>query len=809
MVEGILLSFNRIPQGQGPYPTEEPIQSSFRDGQLVQLSSQAQQQQASQQRRPRKHSYSSSYSYRDRTNKLDQVSEQQSGQAEQRPRKHSYSSSFSHPEQTFKPQAFHKPILGPDPPSPATVPSPAFPSTERNSLEYDRQRFAPKPRASGSNSFVDQNPPKLTSGRSRAFTGIFRGMTDRRSSSAAGGPPEQRSTSPSYDLNPQDRARRRRSRSLHLTGSVLDRARPVPSEYHDFERQTTTRQEQRKSLHNHDSSGDGRSIQDRGQKSKTNHGPESNHYYNPNTTMTDGRTKRLSGGFGDPTNTQGRWTSQPYSGAGKDRPNFFRRVFSSGKNPNAADTKAPQLPPMSMKRDPEPETRAQTATTPAPTAVHQSQVPNVPPMSTSEHENSPRNDRPSLNKKTSSFFRRRKKTVGEKEAPPFGVETRARNGADPKLAVKSPSVSSLRKVMDPFLADAQSPQDKYFDSLEHQPEGVAPAGDVRNSKRGSFPQAAVEGVVPVLPSPRNLSKSSAGNSQRTDASTGTRKGSETEPFSDSRQGDGIVGKSGDVAESSRDFVSPQPDAHRQPQDSSRSFWPKRTHSLGKKSKPAINAPAAAAAERKTMTPRDEFNRDNPAGNDSADVAVMNKPTRIWLNQSDSDVNRESAMSTPGPLSDSTSIARSQVPSSEDIPMLKPVSTPTRNMPFVQDFSDETPRASEANNVDSEFLVPSTDDHDRAEAIFNGGDDPLTHTKGAIALGGVDPGAEPLRVAYMMLFDFTGLNILLALRDLCGRLVLKGETQQVDRVLNTFSRRWCDCNPNHGFKKFGKSPWRDM
>jgi Sec7-like guanine-nucleotide exchange factor len=40
--------------------------------------------------------------------------------------------------------------------------------------------------------------------------------------------------------------------------------------------------------------------------------------------------------------------------------------------------------------------------------------------------------------------------------------------------------------------------------------------------------------------------------------------------------------------------------------------------------------------------------------------------------------------------------------------------------------------------------------------------------------------------------------------LCERLVLRGETQQVDRIMVAFSHRWCEDNPNHGFKTSGRS-----
>ncbi|KAI6125778.1 hypothetical protein EV401DRAFT_1855654 [Pisolithus croceorrhizus] len=49
--------------------------------------------------------------------------------------------------------------------------------------------------------------------------------------------------------------------------------------------------------------------------------------------------------------------------------------------------------------------------------------------------------------------------------------------------------------------------------------------------------------------------------------------------------------------------------------------------------------------------------------------------------------------------------------------------------------------------------------------------------------------------YMDYYDFTGLRLDSAFRRLCGKLYLKAETQQVDRILEEFSRRFWDCNPN--------------
>ncbi|KAF4598097.1 hypothetical protein EYR38_006491 [Pleurotus pulmonarius] len=48
--------------------------------------------------------------------------------------------------------------------------------------------------------------------------------------------------------------------------------------------------------------------------------------------------------------------------------------------------------------------------------------------------------------------------------------------------------------------------------------------------------------------------------------------------------------------------------------------------------------------------------------------------------------------------------------------------------------------------------------------------------------------------YMDFFDFATLRLDMAFRRLCAKLYLKAETQQVDRILDEFSRRYWDCNP---------------
>lgn len=53
-------------------------------------------------------------------------------------------------------------------------------------------------------------------------------------------------------------------------------------------------------------------------------------------------------------------------------------------------------------------------------------------------------------------------------------------------------------------------------------------------------------------------------------------------------------------------------------------------------------------------------------------------------------------------------------------------------------------------------------------------------------------------AFMNLFTFKGKSIMGALRDLCEKLYMKGESQQLHRIMESFSKAWHNMNPNHGF-----------
>lgn len=95
-----------------------------------------------------------------------------------------------------------------------------------------------------------------------------------------------------------------------------------------------------------------------------------------------------------------------------------------------------------------------------------------------------------------------------------------------------------------------------------------------------------------------------------------------------------------------------------------------------------------------------------------------------------------------------------------------------------------------------------DDRQLARRMYDGDDDDSNQT--ATLLGQQTEQGERLREAYMQLFNFANINILSALRELCGRLVMRAETQQVDRILGAFSSRWWLNNPNNGFISKGEN-----
>lgn len=51
-------------------------------------------------------------------------------------------------------------------------------------------------------------------------------------------------------------------------------------------------------------------------------------------------------------------------------------------------------------------------------------------------------------------------------------------------------------------------------------------------------------------------------------------------------------------------------------------------------------------------------------------------------------------------------------------------------------------------------------------------------------------------AYVDAFDFAGSTIVQALRTILDKFRLPGEAQKIDRIMEKFASRYCECNPGY-------------
>ncbi|CAK5265616.1 unnamed protein product [Mycena citricolor] len=108
----------------------------------------------------------------------------------------------------------------------------------------------------------------------------------------------------------------------------------------------------------------------------------------------------------------------------------------------------------------------------------------------------------------------------------------------------------------------------------------------------------------------------------------------------------------------------------------------------------------------------------------------------------------------------------------------------------------TPSHSPSRGEDSEEM--DARGKELATRCWNEDEDFLGKEKIAEWLGGVASINKVALYHYLDFFDFSGLRLDMAFRRLCAKLFLKAETQQVDRILEQFSRRYWECNPGGAY-----------
>lgn len=83
----------------------------------------------------------------------------------------------------------------------------------------------------------------------------------------------------------------------------------------------------------------------------------------------------------------------------------------------------------------------------------------------------------------------------------------------------------------------------------------------------------------------------------------------------------------------------------------------------------------------------------------------------------------------------------------------------------------------------------------AREFFEGSSAHVAPDKVAMFIGGPRPVNNAALRHYMQHFDMRGLKLDQAFRELCTKLHLKAESQEIDRIIEGFSARFYDCNPN--------------
>ncbi|RFU35476.1 hypothetical protein B7463_g915, partial [Scytalidium lignicola] len=518
----------------------------------------------------------------------------------------------------------------------------------------------------------------------------------------------------------------------------------------------------------------------------------------------------------------------------KERPGFFRRVFGSSKN----HPPAPQESPASNVSSPGPAPADRPGTRQY-RAASQPKNQTAPPSreaSTPSKESTPH----VLSKKPSSFFRRRKKSMSEPEPPLPRAQLQQIHLPPDKdlsniIALDSPS-NSLRQVMNPYLRNS------VLSPTESQPSSKSEqnAGDETEEKeryaRGFSPdyepdKNATIRTVEQRPKKEN-DNSGYESMQKSTSSLNPNAGHARDGRSNSNSDRDITFLQ-DASDNDPDGQSTKSQSTPAPKDkfSLDPTWTPpsaaaardkgrgsendrtqsmRAQTLGKPepakltspSESQKSTPASKASENKAAKPsanNEEWVILSPRSPLSSKPSNLKSPLekngqRMWLEASSSEESliESSKLALPGERGS----AYGAMTGSTDTVYKSATSLPIVQIEGQEHHAASSPTQEQATPQPS---VPTEDDRNRAFMIYSGNEDFIQKEKAAAWMGDESPVRTRTLVAYMELFNFANMSILAGLRNLCGNLILRAESQQVDRILDAFAKRWCQCNPNHGFK----------
>ncbi|KAE9967880.1 hypothetical protein EG328_007916 [Venturia inaequalis] len=575
------------------------------------------------------------------------------------------------------------------------------------------------------------------------------------------------------------------------------------------------------------------------------------------TTMRNGSAAAPSPGVGALRKAYPSPSSNPSPAQKETRPGFFRRVFGSSKN----NDKAMQAQQEEAQRPPSPAAVRQASGTSS--GVRPRTQPNQQPgtashkNSVSSQSRAPtQSDDPPppipLRKAHSSFFRRRKKSMSENAIPPVPpLQLPAQssyhhvqlNIAPPH---QSPSNQSLRGAMAQYLNNDKSPNsigpspiDTFFDSREHQPEENcdSPIAKQTPSHQASFDERIVAGRTPdsarqgpIQEPPKREGDQDSGKLQPT-----TRARPRPTVNGEIEGGSFLINSSSNEAMNQpsptempshkllqRQYGTPGSDAFGRSQSNKENRSPPQQANVGgKRTDVQILSPISDRSHILTVhnEPTSRFLDTDDDYDDDEDTFIVRPPkiqdeapprsagsNRVWLEPTSSDEKLPLAARMKLPLD-------SQRATIQRYPSTSALSPSPRNeafvsatsLPIVQVGDKELRMSQDWTGMDDAKVLlihdieTTEDDMRRARQIFEGDEEFVSKAGAAAWLGQTTPKSSRTRKAYMDLFDWNGVNILAAFRELCGKLLVKAESQQLDRVIDAFSERWCNCNPNHGFK----------
>ncbi|OAX85584.1 hypothetical protein ACJ72_00045 [Emergomyces africanus] len=543
--------------------------------------------------------------------------------------------------------------------------------------------------------------------------------------------------------------------------------------------------------------------------------------------------------------------------APKERPGFFRRVFGGGSSKSQTPSQSEADSSYSQENETPRRQREQHHHS-APNSARGQKQPTKEYSSPGTNMSS-REITPVVTKKPSSFFRRRKKSIPDHVPPPLilpppNIQTvgsskpdhhkvdhlRHDSGPEP-----SP-VSSLRKVMDLYLTNAPS------HPADHNPT----VDDTDNEISGSeLPSATDSKLAPAGISANGTNRADLVNKTRTQKprqlsllnfKSGLNLNLPAHNRDDSFLADSSSGNEGTGVAYTNDtlrrpMTSPNTPTHMKPMPTGQPPEPvSGSRSSGKASASGSRAshvvsPVYAKSSQNKHGAIDEVSISTTSLSTSLSDQKTERGSPSGQAQALTGDNHahpsrdlhEKAWLEPDSSAEHLTDGRSKL----NLPVDGLMSSPRESLSTVSNYHtasntpiipDDETRARDnkpptlsslhteneekeplpANNGDTTILAaneePTAEARQQAQRIFDELEDDADVKEPAAAWLG-NPDRSSVRKAYMEFFDWSNMNILAALRGLCGRLALKGETQQVDRILDAFSARWCECNPEHGFK----------